>query len=204
MLVYSDNAAANSLLVWIGGSTSGGAARVNALMRSLGVNDSLMYGGYQTVATAAGRPIPVRVESQPAIGVGKYTTAWDLARLHRYLHMAARGLGPLPRAPGSFGRADARYLLWTLAHVADHGKLDRFLPSSTAALHKAGWIRQARHDAGVVYWRGGAFVVAVMTWNAGGVGSRSDELAGRIARGALERFRTLKRAGPASAEAVSA
>lgn len=206
MLVYSDNAAANSLLVWIGGSTSGGAARVNALMRSLRVNDSLMYGGYQVVPTAAGQPIPVRVNRQPAIGIGKYTTAWDLARLHRYLHMAARRLGPLPRAPGSFGRADARYLLWMLGNVVDRGKIDRFLPSSTAVLHKAGWLRQARHDAGVVYWRGGGFVVAVMTWNSGGVGSRSDELAGRIARAALERFRKLRgaRAESADGSAVSA
>ena len=28
-------------------------------------------------------PIPIRVESQPAFGLGKYTTAWDLARLAR-------------------------------------------------------------------------------------------------------------------------
>lgn len=194
MLVYSDNAAANSLLVWIGGSTSGGAYRVNALMRSLRVNDSLMYGGYQTVATSAARPIPVRVNEQPAIGIGKYTTAWDLARLHRYLHMAARGLGPLRGAPGRFGRTDARYLLWVLANVVDRNKIDRFLPARTAVLHKAGWLRQARHDAGVVYWRGGAFVVTVMTWNSGGVSSRSDELAGRIAKAALGRFQTLRRA----------
>ena len=195
MLVYSDNAAANSLLVRLGGSTSGGAARVNALMRSLGVRDSLMYGGYETAAlTAAARPIPLRVNEQPSIGIGKYTTAWDLVRLHRAVHQAARGLGPLAHTSGSFRRRDARYLLWLLAHVADHGKLDRNLPGGISTLHKAGWIRQARHDAGLVYWRGGSFVVAVMTWNSGGVGSRSDVLAGRVARSAFERFRALRAA----------
>ena len=39
-------------------------------------------------------------------------------------------------------------------------------------LHKAGWIEKARHDTGLVYSRHGAFVVTVMTWNGGGVGSR--------------------------------
>lgn len=203
MLVYSDNEAANSLLVRLGGSTSGGASRVNALMRSLGVRDSLMYGGYATATlTAAARPIPLRVDEQPAIGIGKYTTAWDLVRLHRAVHQAARGLGALVNTSGSFGRRDARYLLWLLAHVADHGKLDRNLPGGVSTLHKAGWIRQARHDAGIVFWRGGAFVVAVMTWNSGGVGSRSDVLAGRVASSALDRFRALRAASGSSTTAT--
>ena len=195
MLVYSDNDAANSLLVRLGGSTSGGAARVNALMRSLGIRDSLMYGGYASAAlTAAARPIPLQVNEQPAIGIGKYTTAWDLVRLHRAVHQAARGGGPRAHAARRCRRRDGRYLLWLLAHVADHGKLDRNLPGGVSTLHKAGWIRQARHDAGLVYWRGGAYVVAVMTWNSGGVGSRSDVLAGRVARSAYDRFRALRAA----------
>jgi beta-lactamase class A len=199
MLVHSDNEAANALLVRLGGSTSGGAYRVNALMRSLGVRDSLMYGGYATTTLVqTRRPIPLQVNEQPAIGIGKYTTAWDLVRLHRAVHQAARGLGPLAHVQGSFGRRDARYLLWVLAHVADHGKLDRNLPGGVSTLHKAGWIRQARHDAGIVFWRGGAYVVAVMTWNSGGVGSASDVLAGRVARSALDRFRALRAASGAS------
>jgi Beta-lactamase enzyme family len=187
MLVYSSNEAANSLLVWLGGSTSSGAYRVNALMRSVNVRDSLMYGGYQ-MATAAARPIPLRVNEQPAFGGGKYTTAWDLAKLHRFVGMAARGIGPLPRVSGTFGRKDARYLLWILSQVADHGKLDRFLSPKATVPHKAGWIGTARHDAGVVYWQSGSFTVAVMTWNANGVGSSSDILAGRVARIARDHF----------------
>jgi beta-lactamase class A len=187
MLIYSSNEAANSLLVRLGGSTSSGAYRVNALMNSVNVRDSLMYGGYQ-MATAAARPIPLRVNEQPAFGGGKYTTAWDLARLHRFVGMAARGIGPLPRVSGTFGRPDARYLLWILSQVADRGKLQRFLSPSATVPHKAGWIGTARHDAGVVYWRNGSFSVAVMTWNASGVGSSSDILAGRVARVARDHF----------------
>lgn len=191
MLVYSDNAAANSLLVWLGGSTSGGAAKVNALMRALELNDSLMYGGY-VIGTAAARPIPLRVEQQPAYGIGKRTSAYDLARLHTFVHMGARGLGALPRLPGHFNRADARFLLWMLAHVVDDGKLDRFLGSSTTVLHKAGWIRSARHDSGLVYWSGGSYVAVVMTWRSSGAGASSDVLAGRVAATALRRFRALR------------
>ena len=201
MLVYSSNDAANSLLVWLGGSTSSGAYRVNALMESLRVRDSLMYGGYQT-ATAAARPIPLQVNEQPAFGGGKYTTAWDLARLHRFVGMAARGIGPLPRTSGTFGRKDARYLLWILAQVADHGKLDRYLSPRATVPHKAGWIGTARHDAGVVYWQSGSFSVAVMTWNPNGVGSSSDILAGRVARIARDHFDRLRRSQASSSSSA--
>ena len=99
MLVSSDNDAANALEVWLAGSTSAGSDRVNETMRALGLNDSLMYGGYETSRrpAAATATIPIRVESQPAFGVGKYTTAADLARLARAVYLAASGKGPLLR-----------------------------------------------------------------------------------------------------------
>jgi beta-lactamase class A len=189
MLVYSDNAAANALLEWIGGSTSAGASRVTAMLRSLGISDSAMYGGYLT--GGGPRPIPLTVVEQPSF-VGKYTSAWDLAQLHSQVHMGARGFGRLARLEGSFTPADARYLLWVLAHVTDRNKLDRYLPNRTVVLHKAGWISQARHDAGLVYWRGGPYVAVVMTWNSAGAGVSSDQLAGRVALTALRRFRELR------------
>ena len=198
MLVYSDNAAANSLLTWLGGSTSGGAAEVNAMLRSLGLRNTILYGGY-AIGTAATRPIPVRVEEQPAFGVGKYTTAYDLAALHRAVHLAAGRRGGLLRISGRFTPADARFLMWVLAHVVDHGKIDRFLAESVPVLHKAGWITTSRHDAGIVYWGGGSYVVAVMTWNGSGVGTSADVLAGRVAKAGLTRFRELRRSASSTA-----
>jgi hypothetical protein len=192
MLVYSDNEAANELEVWLGGSTSGGAAKVNHTMRALGLTDSEMYGGYALETADSGKPIPLRVDDQPGFGLGKRTSAADLARLSRLVHHAAGGGGALAvRLPGAFTPSDARFLLFALAHSADRGKLDRFTGprNVVSVLHKAGWIRYARHDAGLVYWRGGVFVAVVMTWNRGGVGPGSDRLAGRVARAALERFR---------------
>ena len=193
MLVYSDNEAANELEVWLGRSTSGGAAKVNATMRTLGLLDSEMYGGYE-VRTAAGlHPIPLRVERQPAFGQGKHTTAYDLARLARLLHLAAGGRGALVHRLSGFTPSDARVILYLLAHSADRGKLDRLVGGEpgVAVLHKSGWIAVARHDAGLVYWPQGGYVAAVMTWSPAGAGLASDRLAGLVVRAALDRFRVL-------------
>jgi beta-lactamase class A len=186
MLIRSDNASANQLEVWLAGSTSAGSARVNETMRALGLNDSLMYGGYETTRRpAAFSPIPIRLESQPAFGVGKYTTAWDLARLTRAVYLAAAGKGPLLKL-GVSG-SEARYLLWLLVQVTDRGKLDRFIGHHGVVLHKAGWLPNARHDAGIVAFRGGAYVATVMTWQV----RAGDELAGRVSLAALRRFRAI-------------
>jgi len=184
MIVSSDNDAANALEVWLAGSTSAGSDRVNATMWALGLTDSLMYGGYETPRrpAAAGSPIPIRAEVQPAFGVGKYTSAADLARLARSVYLAAAGRGPLLRL-GVSG-SEARYLLWLLAHVTDRGKLDRFFGTSPLVLHKAGWLDNARHDSGIVVYAGGVFVASVMTWRV----PAADELAGRVALSAFARF----------------
>jgi hypothetical protein len=81
-------------------------------------------------------------------------------------------------------------MLWTLAHVQDPGKLDRYVGSEpgVSVLHKAGWISVARHDSGLVYWQDGGFVAVVMTYRSTGVSSSSDVLAGQIAKTAFEHF----------------
>jgi beta-lactamase class A len=189
MLIDSDNEAANALLAWLGGSETSGAAQVNRTLAALELADSQLYGGF-LVGSGSGPPIPLTVEDQPVFE-GKYTTAWDLARLHRYVHLATAGRGPLVRSlGGTFTAADARYVLYLLAHSADTGKLDRYVPDGVVVPHKAGWITEARHDAGIVYAPGAAFVVSVMTWTGVEAGDASDELAGRVADLALRHFRS--------------
>lgn len=190
MLVGSDNRAANELEAWLGGSTLAGSAVVDAMLRSLGLFDTTMYGGYETDdMRRLQAAIPIRIESQPAFGLGKYTTAFDLARLWRDVWLAAAGKGPAARTfPAGFTPADARYLLRLLALVRDPGKLDRFLAPGDLLLHKAGWISTARHDAGLVLWDGGAVLATVLTWTPRGAGSSADVLAGRVARAARDRF----------------
>jgi beta-lactamase class A len=184
MLIVSDNDAANELETWIGGSVFAGSDRVNETMRALGLHDSLMYGGYESVRrpAVATAPIPIRVESQPDFRPGKYSSAADLARLARALYLAAAGKGPLLRL-GVSG-SEARHLLWLLAQVPDRGKLGRFLGRGTTLFHKAGWIPGARHDNGIVVTPTGAFVAAVATWRSG----TADVLAGEVARATAERF----------------
>jgi hypothetical protein len=188
MLVYSDDRSANELLTAIGGSISGGSARVNAMMRALNLADSEMYGGYIVEDSLVRRPIPLELFARPYF-IGKYTTAWDLARLERALHLAAGARGALIwRFRGAFTPADARFLLYLLAHARTRGGLTGVWGGGVTVLHKAGWITKARHDSGLVYSSGGAFVVTVLTWNGGGVGSASDLLATRVAQTAIDRL----------------
>jgi hypothetical protein len=185
LLVHSDNDAANSLLARIGGSW-----RVDETLRALGLHDSLMFGGYEVedVRVPSGTaPIPVRLESAPSFGPGKYSSAWDLARLARAVHLASGGRGELPALGVS--PPEARHLLWLLAQVQDRGKLGRFVGGSASVLHKAGWLPTVRHDSGLVFWRDGVFVASVLTWNPRGVGVAADVLAGSVARSALDVFR---------------
>ena len=116
MLVDSRNDAANEVE-----ATFGGGSRVDEVIRGIGLFDTWMGGGY--LRETQGRPpIPTRVESQPSFGCCKYTTAFDLARLLEYVHLAAGGRGPLIRRyGGSFTPSAARYLLYLLAHVPDRG-----------------------------------------------------------------------------------
>jgi hypothetical protein len=121
-----------------------------------------------------------------------------MASLWRAIWLASGSRGPLRSAQPGFTPADARYLLWLLAHVDDLPKLDRKvgMRPGVAVLHKAGWISSSRHDTGLVFWRGGVFAVSVMTWRASGSGISSDRLAGQVAATALERLRSPARRRP--------
>jgi Beta-lactamase enzyme family len=190
MITVSDDAAANALEVWLAGSTSAGSHRVNTLMRSIGLVDSIMYGGYEVRRLSAS--IPIRVDDAPVVA-GKYTTAWDMASLWRAIWLASGGRGPLRGAQPGFTPADARHLLWLAANVRDTPKLDRVVGEHAGVhvLHKAGWISTSRHDTGLVFWRGGVFVAGVMTWRPSGIGVSSDVLAGRVAARSFARFRVV-------------
>ena len=197
MLIPSDNAAANALLVHLGGSTSGGGALVNETMRTIGLERTEMYGGYILGTSLggsrelSGAGVPLSVVTQPYWGIGKSTTALDLAQLFRAIWLSSGGLGPLGRSGAGVTPAEARYLLYVLARVGDRGKLGRAVGGSQGVLvmHKAGWIDAARHDAGLIVWRGGIAVAAAMTYRPSGTGAREDAFAGQLATAALRRFR---------------
>ena len=129
----SDNASANALEVWLGGSTSAGSQRVNELMRSIGLTRHLDVRRLRASHALASR-IPVRVDEQPAYGYGKHTTAWDIATLLRAVWLASGGRGPL--------RADAARLHAPPTPATSCGssrtsrdvpKLDRVRPATPAS-----------------------------------------------------------------------
>ena len=207
MLTYSDNAAANGTEAYFGGSTSGGSALVNSLMRSVGLVDTEMYGGYELDAfgqpqrflAGSGRFRSASTASRTG-GRGKKSSAYDLASLMRDVWLASGGRGPLRAAQPGFTPADARYLLYLLAHVRDPGKIDREVGklAGVRVLHKAGWINVARHDNGIVLWQGGALVVTVMTYR---LGRRRDRVGRARGQGCLGRPAPLPRlAGRPSAQ----
>ena len=128
------------------------------------------------------------VVEQPSWGIGKATTALRPRRLYRGVWLASGGLGPLAARPG-LTPAEARYLLYVLAQSAPGSKLGRGghgRPEWSSSTRPAGSTR-ARHDAGLVVWRGGVFVAAVMTYRAGRGRRRTCSPAGR--RGGARRFR---------------
>jgi beta-lactamase class A len=187
MLLQSDNASANDLANLVGGGYV-----IDGMLRTLGLNDTEMDGSYIVGPRAkAPAPIPIGITSQPYLEPGKYTTAFDLARLIRDVELATSAKGVLHKRFPSFTPAAARYLLYELARVQDPGKLSRFLPRNVVVAHKAGWHTTVRHDNGLVFWSGGSFVATVMTWKSYGVGTDSDVLAGRVAWLALRRFARL-------------
>jgi hypothetical protein len=69
MILVSDDRTANTVLTWIAGSTSSGGRAVTGMMRSIGLADSEMYGGYIVERTTSSA-IPTRVDVQPSWGIG--------------------------------------------------------------------------------------------------------------------------------------
>jgi len=156
---FSDNEAANLLLLQTGGSHEGGAARMVELMRSLGLRDSYMYGGY---LTGGGGPPLLSIVDQPPSAF-KHTTAGDMARLAGYLAGAAAGGGPLVRR--GVDPHEARQLLYLMVHAQDAG-LVRDGAGSLPVAHKVGWLQDTNNDVAIIYTFRGPVVVAILTHGA--------------------------------------
>jgi beta-lactamase class A len=154
---YSDNGAEDQLLDLLGGSETGGAARMVAFVRSLGLHHTYMEGGYLTTYGVGGGPPPVTSVDPPPAAY-KYTTADDMAHLADWLADAAAGTGPLLRRGVS--EHEARELLYLMLHADDPGLVKagaRGLPVA----HKIGWLDDSRDDVAIVFGRNGQTVVTV-------------------------------------------
>jgi hypothetical protein len=166
---------------------------VNATMRSLGLRDSDMYGGY-VIGTAA-RPAsvaaasidvpPARVDRQAAFPPGKRTSARDLGLLVTALHAATLGRGPAARLGVS--PREARVAVWLLLHTRYAGLLDP--AASEPVAHKAGWLSLGPARRGTPLHGRGPVAVVVVTHREAGVSyAASRAYAARVLR-ALARLR---------------
>ena len=161
----------------LGGSTSGGVGarqRADALDRPRATPrctaaTSSTRDRSRALAPRASRS---RVVEQPTWGVGKRTTAFDLARLiARDLARERRPRARCATAARLHARRGALSPLRARAGARPGEARPLVGGAGVMVLHKAGWLDAARHDAGLVVWRGGVFVAAVMTYRAGGAGS---------------------------------
>ncbi len=153
---YSDNEAANELLVATGGSEEGGAARMVALMRALGLTHTYMAGGYLT--GGGGPPLMTVVDPPPT--AYKHTTPGEMATLATLIVNAAAGRGAL------LGRGvsphEARELLYLMVHAEDPG----LVPAGAHGLpvaHKIGWLDDTDNDVAIVFTYHGPVVIAIYT-----------------------------------------
>ncbi len=181
MILDSSNTAADEVLEHLGGSTSGGAAIVDACIAHLGTTSTIMYGGYEMDAFVP----PVDDDDPPEIAIGKHTSAHDLGMLLLALVQAASGTGPAHTL--GLTERKARVALWLLIHARYPGLVR---PSTTAPVaHKAGWLDEVEHDASLIFTPRGTIVLVVMNEAPGGVSYTSSEAyGGRVVRLVLRRL----------------
>jgi hypothetical protein len=152
---YSDNEGANELLVDTGGSEAAGAAKMVALMRSLGFTHTYMAGGYLTGA-GGGPPIMTVVDPPPS--AYKHTTPGEMASLAALIVNAAAGHGALLRH--GISQHEARELLYLMVHAEDPGLVPAGAPGLPVA-HKIGWLDDTDNDVAIVFTYRGPVVIAI-------------------------------------------
>jgi beta-lactamase class A len=179
MVMESSDRAANVVL---GGASS--PASVTSTMREMGLAESLVRRPY----IIEDERLPVEVSSRPALYTNFISTPFELARIMVAIHRAALGKGALP-GMGVSARAARVELMPRLLSVRDATKIVAGLPSDVPVMHKSGYTEQVKHDAGIVYLKGGPVVVVAMSWAQGGVSDGTgDRFIADIARAAASRL----------------
>ena len=175
MAGWSSNLATNRLLRRLGGPATAADG-----LRRLGARASTFPGEYIVGTELA----PPRVSS-------RVTTAEDLGRMLFAIHAAAAG-APGARARTGLTAHQARLALgWLLASQqrGDNASLlAGGVPAGTPIAQKNGWIRAARHGAGILYGPRGPVIAVVLTYDEAGVGAAAARALGaRVAAAASNR-----------------
>jgi beta-lactamase class A len=186
MTRWSSNVATNRLVRRMGGS-----AAVGRGLRRLGARDSTFTGEY-VVGTALQPRLPgVGVDSAPPRVSRRVTTAQDLAHMMFAFAAAATGDPPARRRIG-MTTAQARLALGWLLSSEQRGDNRSLLsggaPRDAVIAQKNGWLRAARHGAGVVFAPGVARIAIVLTYDARGVSLAEGRRAGARVAGVAARL----------------
>jgi hypothetical protein len=166
---WSSNLAANRIYELVGGSLP-----VAAALARLGMWSSTYPGTYR-IWTGAGY-----VFNPPPLATRRVTTAHDLARGLFRLQAAAAGQRWAARET-ALSRAEARAALGYLG-LALREKSLLTLPPGVRAAEKDGWTTDVRASAAVVYLKGGAQIVVVLTYRPSLDPHAARALGGRVSR----------------------
>ncbi len=182
MIRSSSNDAANTVLEYIGGSTTSGGAQVTAMAHRLGALHTDTAAGYLAGQDRKGTNPPVQINAQPEVPCCKETTAHDLGILMQQIVEATAGTGRAHRL-GLTAR-DARVALWLLAHTSNPGLFEPWTQWITA--HKIGDVDRAWHDVAAIFTPQGPLITVAMTYNENGINqSTSAEYGKRVLHTAL-------------------
>ena len=177
MVRWSSNLANNRLLARLGA----GAAADG--LRRLGARASTFTGPY-IVGTARAA---ATVHAAPPRVSQRVTSARDLGRMLATLHAAAAGVPAARRGTGLTAH-QARLGLGLLLASEQRGDNRSLLAAGAGGApvaQKNGWLRAARHGAGIIYSPSGPAVAVLLTYDAAGVSRTSAAgLGARVARAA--------------------
>ena len=184
MTRWSSNLATNRLLTRLGGS-----AFVERGLRRLGARQSTFTGGY-IVGTALQPRLPLTgVDVQPPLISRRVTTAQDLAHMLFSFTAAAAGSVQARRESGltvQQARLGLGWMLGSEQRLENRSLLAGGTPRGTPIAQKNGWLRAARHGAGVIFTPSGPKIAVVLTYDSGGVSTTTGRTVGaRVARVAM-------------------
>jgi beta-lactamase class A len=183
MARWSSNLATNRLL-----SRLGGSAFVGSGLRRLGARESTFPGGY-IVGTARQPRLPLTgIDVEPPAVSRRVTTAQDLAHMMFSFTAAAAGGADARRETGlttSQARLALGWLLSSEQRLENRSLLAGGVGARTPVAQKNGWLRAARHGAGVIFEPSGPKIAVVLTYDAGGVSTTDGRAVGaRVAAAA--------------------
>jgi len=190
LTAWSSNLATNRLVHELGGSEAAGARIAQETLGRLGARSSTYTGDYRVGTSVRAGDSTLDAPDPPPLVSQRTTTAHDLGRVLYALHAAAMGdRRSLDRArlTRHQARVGLAFLLSSEPVGENLGLFRPWLGSAVPLAQKNGWLRDARHTAGIVYAADGPRIAVLLTYKAGLTRSHAAALGRKVVRLALEK-----------------